>query len=79
MATMHEAQASSKVEALKRVYSALGQAKRLLSDLDIVPNMRDYHSLESFNAARQIYASRVARIVELQNELTGEARFLQRP
>jgi hypothetical protein len=75
--TFSEAQADRQVHARKLVYSALGEVKRLLSDLDIVPNMRDYANTETFRAARQRHADRVGRVVALQDELTAEARAIQ--
>ena len=76
--TFCEAQSERQVHARKLVYSALGEVKRLLSDLEIVPNMRDYLDPEQFRAARQRHADRVRRVVELQNELTAEARAIQK-
>lgn len=81
MATLAETQTNLRVEARKRVYSALAQVKRLLADLDIVPNMRDYaDSLDGaamFRDACRIHAGHVRAVVDLQNAMTGEARFLQ--
>ena len=76
--TLCESQTESKVEARKRVYSALAEVKRLLSDLDIVPNMRDYFDPEQFRVARQKHANQVRRVVDLQNEMTAEAKMLQK-
>jgi hypothetical protein len=81
MPTLAEVQTTAKVNARKRVYSALAEVKRLLCDLDIVPNMRDYsdgpdgHAM--FRDARRLHASHVRAVVDLQNAMTGEARFLQ--
>jgi len=77
MSTMHEAQTRAKVEARKRVYVALSEVKRLLSDLDIVPNARDYAFSESFEAARLVHAARVQSVVDLQNAMTADCRALQ--
>lgn len=77
MPTFAEAQTTTKVEARKRVYVALSEVKRLMTSLDIVPNMRDYPDIYSFESARRIHRDHLQAVIDLQNEMTRECRILQ--
>lgn len=74
--SMYDAYIAGRVENLKRVYSALGNAGKLLRET--APNARDYPDGAAFEAARAVYKQRAETIARLQTEITEEAKQLQR-
>lgn len=72
--TMQEAYTAGRVEALKKVYKALGDVTALLRET--APNARDYPS--GFEAARAVYERRQATLAALRKEITEDAKQLQR-
>ena len=74
--TMHESYVRQRSGNLKRVYSALGNAKTAMRET--APHLRDYADYGVYDGAREVFNRRMEAIARLQVEVTEEAKQLQR-